>query len=66
MGYIPEFAPDTFELQSQTETQIDFIVTAYYFDSFHPTKDDIPEKKSFPIQFVLTENGWRFSLFAIA
>ena len=65
-GYVPEFAPDTFELQSQTETQIDFIVTAYYFDSFHPTKDDIPEEISFPIQLVLTENGWRFSLFAIA
>ena len=62
-GYVPEFAPDTFTLLSQTETQIDFIVTAYYFDSFHPTKDDIPEEISFPIQLVLTENGWRFSYF---
>ena len=62
-GYVPEFAPDTFTLLSQTETQIDFIVTASYFDSFHPTKDDIPEEISFPIQLVLTENGWRFSYF---
>lgn len=58
--------PDTFELISQTETQIDFDIIGHYFNTLQPTEDDIPYEIHYPVQMVLTENGWRFSLFNIA
>ncbi len=65
-GYFPQYAPDTFELISQTETQIDFDIIGHYFNTLQPTEDDIPYEIHYPVQMVLTENGWRFSLFNIA
>ena len=65
-GYVPEYCPDTFELISQTETQIEFEVIGHYYTSFHPTANDVPEEIRYPIKMILTENGWRFELFNVA
>lgn len=65
-GYVPEYCPDTFELVSQTDTQIEFEVIGHYYSSFHPTANDIPEEIRYPIKMILTENGWRFELFHVA
>ncbi len=65
-GYVPEISPDTFDLVSQTDTQIEFDVIGHYYTSFHPAEDEIPEEIRYPVRMVLTENGWRFEQFDVA
>lgn len=50
------------ELTSQTDTQIDFAVTAHYYEAYQP--ENLREStKTVNYTAVYTENGWRFSLF---
>lgn len=68
-GYIYDFYPEDFhELQyypvTITDTQVDFIMVAYYNSNetyeIHETYSyDDMEKVEYPVQMVKTENGWR-------
>ena len=63
-GYNPKKFPDTYTLDSQSDTEIRFHVTGYYVDS--PDEQDYSTTLTFPIRLTLTDNGWRFSQYADA
>ncbi len=56
--------PDTYELISRSDTEIRFNVVGYYKNSGGGDRIYTLSKCAQPITMVLTENGWRFSLFA--
>lgn len=64
-GYMPELAPDTFCLMSMTDSEIIFDVIGHYYDTWDPDAADSSTltTMNFPIKMILTDNGWRFSLF---
>ena len=64
-GYMPELTPDTFELVSKTDSEIEFNVIGHYYLTWNPETADPSTitTQSFPIKMELTDNGWRFSLF---
>ncbi|MBR6604179.1 MAG: hypothetical protein IKK94_09205 [Clostridia bacterium] len=64
-GYSPDEIPDTYELVSKSENEIRFNMIGHYKSS-NVDPDYTVSEKSFPIVMTLTDNGWRFSRFAIA
>lgn len=64
-GYNPSEYPDKYELTSVSDTEIDFNVIAHYKSS-NVDPDYTVTTKSFPVKLVLTDIGWRFSLFNTA
>ena len=65
-GYMPELTPDTFELVSKTDSEIEFNVVGHYYSTWNPETADPSTitTQSFPIRMDLTDKGWRFSLFS--
>lgn len=61
--YSSELPPDTFELISKTNESIEFTVTTHYYSTYYAMTENIPTSASYPIKMVMTDNGWRFSLF---
>jgi len=80
LAYAPWYKPDKFELISESETEIKFTATGYYFEYLPENSDsDNAENKenalitggeitSLSIEIILTrtETGWRFAQFATA
>lgn len=64
-GYNPSEYPDKYELTSVSDTEICFNVIAHYKSS-NVDPDYTVTTKSFPVKLVLTDIGWRFSLFNTA
>lgn len=64
-GYMPELTPDTFELVSKTDSEIEFNVIGHYYSTWNPetANPSTITTQSFPIRMELTDSGWRFSLF---
>lgn len=74
--YRNDHFPDTFTLVEASDTRISFLVTGYYSDYFPQDGETIEERDQrlaasyelvidFPIELVLTENGWRFDGFSL-
>ena len=64
-GYNPSEYPDKYELTSVSDTEICFNVIGHYKSS-NVDPDYTVTTKSFPVKLVLTDIGWRFSLFNTA
>lgn len=64
-GYNPSEFPDKYELTSVSDTEICFNVIGHYKSS-NVDADFTVDTQSFPVKLVLTDDGWRFSLFNTA
>ena len=64
-GYVP---PDTFELVSKTDTEINFTLIGHYAEigTYDSTGKEPITTETYPITMVKTDNGWRFSQFHLA